>query len=86
MGAFYGLCAIGLGLLFVYKSWQLLQVPDDLVMAKSVFKYSIFYMMLLCVGMVIDSLPVTQAMVAHLQVTCQTAWQIAEQTVLGVLV
>ncbi len=93
MGAFYALCALGLGLLFVYKSWQLLQVPDDLPMAKSVFKYSIFYMMLLCVGMVIDSMPMTQSLMAQLQTAGQTAWQTAwqaawqvtEQTILGVL-
>ncbi len=66
MGAVYGICAIGLSLLFIQKSWQLVQEPDDLAIAKSVFKYSIFYMMLLCVGMVIDSLPTTQGMVSYI--------------------
>lgn len=67
MGVVYGACAIGLGVLFVQKSWQLLQVPDDLAVARSVFKYSIFYMLLLCVAMVIDSLPQTQMLVAYVQ-------------------
>ncbi|NJN49625.1 MAG: protoheme IX farnesyltransferase [Alkalinema sp. RL_2_19] len=67
MGPIYAACAIALGGLFVQKSWQLMQVPDDLAEAKSVFKYSIFYMLLLCVGMVIDSLPVTHSMMAFVQ-------------------
>jgi protoheme IX farnesyltransferase len=56
MGWWYGGLAIGLALIFIYKTIQLLRVPSDLVIAKSVFKYSIIYMLLLCTGMVFDSL------------------------------
>lgn len=61
-GIVYGVIAIFLGGLFVQKSWQLLQTPTDRQVARSVFKYSIFYMMLLCAGMVVDSLPITHEM------------------------
>lgn len=61
-GVVYGVIAIFLGGLFVQKSWQLLQTPTDRQVARSVFKYSIFYMMLLCAGMVVDSLPITHEM------------------------
>jgi protoheme IX farnesyltransferase len=65
-GAVYAASAILLGGLFVKKSWQLLQDSDSRDAAKSVFKYSIFYMMLLCAGMAIDSLPMTQSLVTQL--------------------
>jgi heme o synthase len=58
-GAIYGLLALGLGSIFVYKAWQLLQAPTEKKVAKSMFKYSILYMMLLCTAIVIDSLPHT---------------------------
>jgi heme o synthase len=67
MGAIYTVSAIGLGLWFIHQAWKLWQMPDDLPQAKSVFKYSIFYMLLLCVAMAIDSLPATQAVIAQLQ-------------------
>jgi len=57
MGAFYGVSALLLGLLFVKKSWDLIRQPEDYQTARSLFKYSIFYMMLLCGAMGIDSLP-----------------------------
>jgi protoheme IX farnesyltransferase len=65
-GAVYAISALILGAIFIQKSWQLLQESDSRDMAKSVFKYSIFYMMLLCAGMVIDSLPMTHAVVASM--------------------
>ncbi|MEB3163783.1 MAG: heme o synthase [Prochlorothrix sp.] len=55
----YGLCAVGLGEILIRKSWYLLQTPSDRQVARSVFKYSIFYMMLLSAAMVIDVLPFT---------------------------
>lgn len=58
-GAVYGAIAVLLGVLFIKKAWALLQDPTDLQLARSLFKYSIFYLMLLCAGMTIDSLPVT---------------------------
>ncbi len=58
-GAIYGVFALGLGSIFVYKAWQLLQAPTEKQVAKSMFKYSILYMMLLCTAIVVDSLPQT---------------------------
>jgi heme o synthase len=71
MGGVYGAIALALGTLFVGKAWRVVQQPDDYTLARSLFKYSIFYMMLLCCGMVVDSLPLTHqvtAAIAH-QVT-----------------
>ncbi len=65
-GAVYGISALGLGGVFVYKAWKLLQAPTDKQIAKSMFKYSILYMMLLCTAIVIDSLPQIQGAIALL--------------------
>ena len=62
----YGAFATVLGLVFIRKAWQLRQAPEDKLKARSLFKYSILYMMLLCSGMVIDSLPFTRNTVAFL--------------------
>jgi protoheme IX farnesyltransferase len=59
MGAVYFSIALLLGGVFVQKAWQLMQAPSDLQVARSVFKYSILYLMLLCAGMALDSLPAT---------------------------
>jgi heme o synthase len=69
MGAVYAAIALLLGGVFVKKAWELMQQPSDLMVARSVFKYSILYMMLLCAGMAIDSLPVTRQLTAHLTTT-----------------
>lgn len=58
-GIVYGTIALCLGAVFIYKAWQLLQNPENRSLAKGLFLYSISYMMLLCLGMVIDSLPIT---------------------------
>jgi protoheme IX farnesyltransferase len=58
-GFIYGVIAVCLGGVFVYKAWKLLQNPEDKPTAKGLFLYSISYMMLLCLGMVVDSLPIT---------------------------
>jgi protoheme IX farnesyltransferase len=58
-GIVYGAIALSLGSVFIYKAWQLLQNPEERNVARGLFLYSISYMMLLCLGMVIDSLPVT---------------------------
>jgi heme o synthase len=63
-GFLYGAIALALGSIFIRKSWQLLQNPEDKPTARSLFLYSISYMMLLCLGMVIDSLPITQHAIA----------------------
>jgi len=64
MGAVYAAIALLLGGIFVQKAWDLMQAPSDLMVARSTFKYSILYMMLLCAGMGIDSLPVTRQLVS----------------------
>lgn len=63
-GIVYGAIALFLGSIFVKKAWQLLQEPSDRAIAKSLFKYSILYMMALSAGMVLDSLPLTQRLVS----------------------
>ena len=56
-GLLYLAIAVYLGYHLLHKSWQLKQNPTDNQLARGLFKYSIFYMMLLCAGMVLDSLP-----------------------------
>ena len=58
-GGVYGIIAIALGTMFIKKAWQLKQNPLDKDLARSLFKFSILYLMLLCTGMVVDSLPFT---------------------------
>ncbi|MEL6399153.1 MAG: heme o synthase [Cyanobacteria bacterium J06607_6] len=65
-GWVYGAIALYLGWIFIKKAWGLLQSPSDRDQAKSLFKYSILYMMALSAGMVIDSLPVTRSAVMAL--------------------
>jgi heme o synthase len=57
---------VGLGGVFVAAAWKLLQAPTDKSIAKSMFKYSILYMMLLCTAIVVDSLPQTHEAIAFL--------------------
>ncbi|MGB7417536.1 MAG: heme o synthase [Thermosynechococcaceae cyanobacterium] len=70
-GGVYGAIALILGGMFINKVWQLNQIPEDKVMARSVFKFSILYMMLLCAGMGLDSLPFTQDLVTKGSQTLQ---------------
>lgn len=72
MGSVYGAIALGLGGWFARKAWVLMQTPADLQEARSLFKYSILYMMLLCAGMVVDSLPLTHHLTMALGETLQT--------------
>lgn len=65
-GTIYGIIALLLGSLFIKKAWALLQNPTDKQLARSLFLYSISYMMLLCAGMVIDSLPITHQLTSAL--------------------
>jgi protoheme IX farnesyltransferase len=58
-GVIYAGIALLLGTIFIKKAWALLQNPDNKQIARSLFLYSILYMMLLCAGMVVDSLPIT---------------------------
>ncbi len=64
VGIIYATIAFCLGAVFIRKAWQLLQNPQDRSSAKGMFLYSISYMMLLCLGMVIDSLPITHHVVS----------------------
>ncbi len=66
MGVVYLAFAIFLGISFIHKAWLLLQSPSDRTLARSVFKYSIFYLMFLCIGMGIDSLPITHSAIDYL--------------------
>ncbi|MBW4474409.1 MAG: heme o synthase [Stenomitos rutilans HA7619-LM2] len=72
MGAVYAGVALLLGGVFVQKAWQLTQSPSDLQVARSVFKYSILYLMLLCAGMGLDSLPLTHQIVSAVADNVQT--------------
>lgn len=62
-GFVYAIIALILGGIFLQKAWQLLQTPSERNTARSLFKYSILYLMLLCAAMVVDSLPITHEMV-----------------------
>lgn len=66
LGIVYLICACYLGYIFIAKAYELLQNPYDKQLAKSLFKYSIFYLMLLCTAMVIDSIPVTHNIINFL--------------------
>ena len=63
-GIAYACIALGLGGVFIYKAWQLLNNPEDRTLARGMFLYSISYMMLLCLTMVIDSLPLTHNVIS----------------------
>lgn len=64
LGIVYGLSAIYLGYKFLNKAWSLKQDPTSNQLARGMFKYSIFYMMLLCVAMIVDTLPMTHQLLA----------------------
>ncbi|MBH8550974.1 protoheme IX farnesyltransferase [Nostocaceae cyanobacterium CENA357] len=63
-GVVYAAVAVSLGILFIHKSWRLLRNPEDRTVARDLFLYSISYMMLLCLGMVVDSLPITHHLIS----------------------
>jgi protoheme IX farnesyltransferase len=67
-GIVYAVTALSLGGVFIYKAWRLLQNPEDRSLAKGLFLYSISYMMLLCLGMVIDSLPITHYVIGSISI------------------
>lgn len=71
-GVVYGAIALGLGSIFLKKAWQLLQNPTDHQLARSMFKYSILYMMLLCTGIVVDSVPIIHQLTPALADNLQT--------------
>jgi protoheme IX farnesyltransferase len=57
VGGLYALIALVLGGVFLYKVFQLFVQPQDVPLARSVFKYSILYLMLLSLGMGLDRWP-----------------------------
>jgi heme o synthase len=59
MGAVYSAVAVYFGSKFIFKAWQLTKNPTDKQAARGLFKFSIFYLFYLCLGMGIDSLPIT---------------------------
>jgi heme o synthase len=61
-GWLYPIVAVILGSIFIYKAWLLVKSPSDLALARSLFKYSIIYMMLLSVAIVVDCLPIFDGM------------------------
>jgi heme o synthase len=83
MGVVYCAVAVYFGGIFILKAWQLTKVPTDKQAARSLFKFSIFYLMYLCLGMGIDSLPITHQVVSTLTqiwnqfgfLPLQTGWQ-----------
>ncbi|ABB58630.1 protoheme IX farnesyltransferase [Synechococcus elongatus PCC 7942 = FACHB-805] len=56
-GPFYSATALLLGLELLRRSRQLCQAPDSRPLARSLFKFSIFYLMLLCGAIAMDCLP-----------------------------
>ena len=71
-GVIYGVIALLLVSVFLQKAWQLLHNPTDKQMARSMFKYSILYMMLLCTGIVVDSLPIAHRLTVGVTASLQT--------------
>ena len=71
-GAIYAGIALWLGGIFASKAWQLLQNPTDKQIARGLFKYSILYLMLLCAGMVVDSLPATHQLTSAIADNVET--------------
>jgi heme o synthase len=69
MGPLYLLAAMALNIVFIRKAWQLMQSPSEIPVARSLFKYSILYLMLLCAAVGLDSLPITHQLTAVLAQT-----------------
>ena len=62
-GWLYALLALALGERLIQKCWLLLQDPEDQQKARSLFKFSIVYMMALALGMAIDSFPIVHHLI-----------------------
>lgn len=58
-GVVYVCGAFFLGAVFIQKAWALLENPDNQKLARNLFSYSILYLILLCLAMVVDSLSIT---------------------------
>ena len=64
LGLIYGAIATYLGYKFIRKAWDLKKDATNNQLAKGMFKYSIFYMMLLSVAMIVDTLPLTHRLMS----------------------
>jgi protoheme IX farnesyltransferase len=62
-GIVYGALAALLATIFIKKAWALRLEPDSKELARSLFFYSIIYMMALSAAMIVDSLPFTHYLV-----------------------
>ncbi len=58
-GVVYAATALLLGAILLQKAWLLMQNPSQQQLARSLFKFSILYLMLLCAGLVVDTLPIS---------------------------
>ncbi len=72
-GALYLAIALGLGAVFIHKAWKFWLAPRDITLARSLFKFSILYLMLLFAGMVVDMLPFAQTLNTAIAQNWQTA-------------
>ena len=61
----YGILCAALGINFVRLSWLLYRQPDDAA-AKRLFAFSILYLFLLFLGLVIDKLVAVSGLIAGL--------------------
>lgn len=71
-GLLYGAIALDLGGKLLLKADKLRQAPSDRQVARDLFKFSILYLMLLSAAMVLDVLPVTQALLLPVTETVTT--------------
>lgn len=56
MGVVYGIVALVCGINFMVKASLLVQNPTDRQLARNLFKFSVFYLLYLCIAIGIDSL------------------------------
>ncbi len=70
-GVVYGALAAFLATIFIKKAWELRLEPDSKELARSLFFYSIIYMMALSAAMIVDSLPVTHYLVSAVATSLQ---------------
>jgi len=66
MGWVYAIAASILGIIFIFKAWQLFRNSSDRPTARDLFKYSILYLMLLCIAMGVDTLPVSDRLIDYI--------------------
>ncbi|MDX2272705.1 MAG: heme o synthase [Cyanobacteriota bacterium] len=75
MGSFYGFSALGLGGGLIWKSWHLMQCPQDRDRAGGLFVYANLYLLFLCLVIGVDTLPITHQLSAHLWQMLDPLWR-----------